>query len=181
VRSYDYANRYGVRHLSWEDVAALSRTLTETLATEHVDMLIGIARAGLFPALVVAAALRRELCPVRITRRVGDEVTHDHPVWRVPVPDEVADKVVGIVDEIADTGETLGLVRCSVADCGAARVVTAALVAHSWADPQPDAVALVTDELVVFPWDEHVFVDGHWVPHPEIEAAIKAQRSREQT
>jgi hypoxanthine phosphoribosyltransferase len=97
----------------------------------------------------------------------------------VPVPPSVAGKVVAVVDEIADTGETLTLVRDSAGDHGAARVVTAALVAHSWADPQPDIVSLVSDEFVVFPWDAQILENGRWVTHPEVEAAIQAQHPRD--
>ena len=175
TRSYDYAKRDGVRYLSWEEVATLSHALAERLEGNHLDLVVGIARAGLFPAFVIASALRRELCVVRLSRRVDHEVTFDHPVWHVPVPPTVAGKVVAVVDEIADTGETLELVRTSVTEHGAARVVTAALVAHSWPEPRPDVVSLVTDELVVFPWDARIFVGGRWVSHPEVQAAIQAQ------
>jgi hypothetical protein len=36
--------------------------------------------------------------------------------------------------------------------------------------------ALITDALVIFPWDQEVLVEGEWQPHPEIVAALKAQR-----
>lgn len=177
-RPYDYANRRGVRYLSWEEVAALAQGLAERLEDADPELVVGIARAGVFPAFVIAAALRRELCVVRISRRVDRDVTFEHPVWRIPVPPTVAGRTVAVVDEIADTGETLTLVRRSAAERGAARVVTATLAAHSWASPQPDVVALVSDELVVFPWDTRILVDGRWKPHPEVEAAIEAQRER---
>jgi hypothetical protein len=54
-------------------------------------------------------------------------------------------------------------------------VVTAALVAHTWAAPRPDAVALLTDALVLFPWDRRVLADGQWQPHPELAEALKLQ------
>lgn len=174
-RPYDYANRTGVRELGWEEVATLAQTLAERVDGDHPDLVVGIARAGLFPAFVIASALRRELLLVRISRRVEDRVTFEHPVWRAPVPPTVADKAVVVVDEISDTGETLECVRRSVLEQGAAGVVTAALIAHSWASPRPDVVSLVTDELVVFPWDARILVDGLWIPHPEVEAGIRAQ------
>jgi len=177
-RPYDYANRRGVRYLSWDEVATLSQSLAERLQGDGPELVVGIARAGVFPAFVVAAALRRELCVVRISRRVDREVKFEHPVWRGPVPQTVAGQVVVVVDEIADTGETLMLVRRSVAEQGAARVVTAALVAHSWALPPPDVVSLMSDEFVVFPWDARILVSGRWVPHPEVEAGIQAQHRR---
>lgn len=176
-RPYDYANRRGVLRLGWEAVATLSQALAERLDGDDPELVIGVARAGLFPASVIASALRRDVLLVRISRRVDDRVKFEHPVWQTPVPPAVAGKVVAIVDEIADTGETLALVRRSVEEQGAARAITAALVAHSWADPQPDAVSLATDEFVVFPWDSRILVGGRWTPHPEVEAGIRAQHS----
>jgi hypothetical protein len=61
---------------------------------------------------------------------------------------------------------------------GAARVVTASLVSHSWAKPMPDVSGLVSDALLIFPWDKHVYLNGAWQMHPELAQAIKRQ-SRE--
>ncbi len=176
MKSYDYAHRQGVRTISWEEFATLATQLAETLEQAGVEVIVGIARAGLIPAAVVACNLRRELYPVRITRRINDEVRFPSPVWRVPVSPEVAGKVVAVVDEIADTGETLALVGSSVQECGAARIITACLVRHSWVNPVPTLSLLVTDELVIFPWDQQVFMEGQWQPHPEIVAALAAQQ-----
>src|SRR5579883_1449297 len=170
MKSYDYAHRQGVRSISWEDFARLSAMLVEQLEQAGVEVIVGIARAGLIPATTVACNLRREMYPVRVTRRVNDEVRYASPVWKVPVSPEVAGKVVAVVDEIADTGETLALVQDSVQACGASRVITACLVRHSWANPIPTISALVTDEFVIFPWDQQVLMDGRWQPHPEIVA-----------
>jgi hypoxanthine phosphoribosyltransferase len=141
-----------------------------------VDAIVGIARAGLFPSTLVACGLRCEFYPVRITRRVNDRVVYNRPVWRVDVPTEVRGRTVAVIDEIADTGETLALVARRVRARGAARVVTASLVSHSWADPVPEVVALVTDALVLFPWDRQVFVGDRWQVHPELAEAIATQQ-----
>lgn len=175
MKSYDYAHRQGVRSISWEDFACLAARLAEQLDQVGVEVIIGIARAGLIPATTVACNLRREMYPVRVTRRVNDEVRYASPVWKVPISPEIAGKVVAVVDEIADTGETLALVAESARAQGAARVVTATLVSHSWASPPPDFCALVSDELVIFPWDQQIYSEGRWQPHPEIVAALKAQ------
>lgn len=174
-RSYDYARRKGVRELTWGDFASLSRELAELLSRRNVDTVVGIARAGLFPATAVSCALRCELYPVRATRRLHDEVVYDSPVWRVPVSNLVAGKAVAVIDDVADTGETLTLVAKEVRALKAERVVTAALISHSWAQPAPDVSALTTDQLVMFPWDRLVLIDGEWRPHPELEAALATQ------
>lgn len=175
MQSYDYSRREGVELITWERFAALSRTLAEMLAGAGVECIVGVARAGLFPAAAVACALRRDLHPVRVSRREDDEVKHAHPVWKVDVSDEVAGKVVAVVDEIADTGETLEVVAARARERGAARIVTACLVQHTWASPAPDFVALTTDALVIFPWDRQVYADGRWTLHPELEDALRRQ------
>jgi uncharacterized protein len=175
TRSYDYAHRAGVHEITWSQFGELAAVLAERVAVHAPDMVIGIARAGLFPATAVACSLRRELYPVRVTRRVDDRVTYDHPVWRVDVPAEVAGQRVVVVDEMADSGETLALVADRVRERGAAHVVTASLVAHSWAAPAPEVTALVTDAFVIFPWDAQVYTDGAWQRHPEIEEGLRLQ------
>jgi hypoxanthine phosphoribosyltransferase len=175
MQSYDYAHRKGIEEITWEQFGRLSATLAEQLSQARVDVIVGIARAGLFPATAMACALRRELYPVRVTRRVNDVVTYEHPAWKVDVSPDVKGKIVAVVDEIADTGETLAVVAQRCKEIGAARVVTASLISHSWANPKPDYVAHVTDALVIFPWDRRVYVDGRWIVHPELEAALKLQ------
>jgi hypothetical protein len=49
-------------------------------------------------------------------------------------------------------------------------------VSHTWVNPAPDFSTLVTDELVIFPWDLKVYLQGEWQTHPEILEAIKAQQ-----
>jgi len=175
MQSYDYARRQGVEEISWDRFARLSRALAERLAARRIDAVVGIARAGLFPATAVACALRCDLHPVRVTRRAQDAVIARHPVWKIDVSAEVQGKIVAVVDEIADTGETLAMVAARVRECGAAQVVAAALVAHSWASPLPEIVGLTTDALVIFPWDRQVLAEAHWQPHPELAAALKLQ------
>ena len=175
MQSYDYAHRSGVESISWERFAALCGSLAEALASQGIDSIVGVARAGLLPATTVACALRCDLFPVRITRRAQDQVVHQRPVWKVDVSPEVSGRRVAVIDEIADTGETLHLLAQRVRELGAVEVHTAVLVSHSWADPPPDLSALVSDGLVLFPWDQRVLVDGRWQMHPELIRALALQ------
>lgn len=54
MRSYDYAHRRGVRPLSWQDFAEMTARLAEELGALRVEAIVGIARAGLFPATAAA-------------------------------------------------------------------------------------------------------------------------------
>jgi len=175
LQSYDYTHRKGVRIITWDDFGSLAKRLVESLARYSPEIVIGIARAGLFPGTAVACMLRCEYYPVRLTRRVDDEVVYGRPVWKVPLPAVAKGKTVAVVDEIADSGETLAMAAEAVRQQGAKQVVTACLVSHTWAEPSPDVAALLSDELVIFPWDRDVYMNGGWQPHPEIEAALNAQ------
>jgi hypothetical protein len=178
MQSYDYAQRQGVEAITWERFAELSAHLVEQLAPHHIDAVVGIARAGLFPATHVAAVLRCDLYPCALSRRVGDTVMFERPVWNVNVSPAVAGKHIAVVDEIADTGQTLAVVAERARDLGAAKIITASLARHTWANPAPEVCALVSDALIIFPWDQRVYVNGQWQPHPEIEEALRLQASR---
>jgi hypoxanthine phosphoribosyltransferase len=175
MKSYDYVHRFGVRQLSWGDFGTLARRLAEILEPYQPQIILGIARAGLFPATAVACSLRCEFFPIRLTRRVNDEVLFDQPLWKTPVPAEVNGKTVAVVDDIADTGQTLAIAAESATALGAVQVVTASLITHSWADPFPQVSTLLSDEFIIFPWGQEVLADRKWSTHPEIEAGLKAQ------
>ncbi len=175
MKSYDYSKRSGVLPLTWDDFANLASHLAELLEPFHPEIIVGLARAGLFPATAVACSLRCELYPARLTRRLNDQVISETPVWKVPISPAVSGKLVAVIDEIADSGQTLALAAVQALELGARQVITASLVRHSWADPAPQLTALVTDAFVIFPWDAQVRVGGRWVPHPEVEAGLQAQ------
>lgn len=178
MKSYDYSARKGIEEISWERFSEMVAGLAESLSSRGADLVIGIARAGLFPATAISLALRRELYPVRVTRRVNDVVQFESPIWRVDVPAIVSGQSVAVVDEIADTGETLALVAARALERGAREALTVSLVAHTWAAPQPDLKALASDALVIFPWDRQILQNGAWQLHPELQAAIARQSSR---
>lgn len=171
-RSYAYEHRDGVRVVAWGEFDQLCDGLTEAVADHEPEMVVGVTRGGLLPAATIASRLRLDLHPVRLTRRERDRVVRRSPQWKVTIPGEVAGRSVLIVDDVADTGETLAMVRRHAEELGAGPIVLAALVAHTWAQPFPEAVGLVTDALVVLPWNRRVWQRGRWVAHPELAAAL---------
>lgn len=176
MKSYDYSNRQGVENITWDRFGELTNHLVEQLAREKVDVVIGIARGGLIPATVVAAALRCEMFPIRLTRRMNDRIVHSTPVVLLDVAIQVANrKCAVVIDEIADTGQTLTRAVQLVNRRGVPRILTATLVTHTWADPKPDYTAIESDALIIFPWDAQVYSNGEWKTHPEIEDAMQYQ------
>ncbi len=171
---YDYSRRSGVEPISWERFEVFVRRLAEQVEAFEPQIILGIARGGLFPATMLSFILRREFYPIRLTRRFEDAVVRDKPTWLVRPPGKVQGRRVLVVDEIVDTGHTIALAAQEVRDLQASDVRTASLFAHTWADPRPDYVAFTSDALILNPWDREVLMNGQWTTHPELVAALKA-------
>ncbi|MCX6825758.1 MAG: phosphoribosyltransferase family protein [candidate division Zixibacteria bacterium] len=176
MKSYDYKTRKGIREITWNEFHEICKNLAEQISKTNFDIIVGIARAGLYPATLVAGMLRKEIYPLRVTRRENGHIKYEKPIWIVDASAKVRGKDIIIIDEIADSGETLSIVMERIRAKFAHSVKTAALITHSWANPKPDYFALESDELIIFPWDKSVLVNGEWKLHPEIESALKLQK-----
>lgn len=179
--SYDAARRSGVEDISWPRFEQLVRQLALQIEPDEPQIIVGIARGGLFPATMLSLMLRRELYPVRLTRRLNDAVVREHPTWLVRPPDKVRGRRVLVVDEIADSGRTIAMAAEEVRQMGASHVRTAVVFAHTWAEPRPNYVALTTDALILNPWDREVLVGGQFVTHPELVEALRLQQAGKST
>ena len=80
MKSYDYSHRSGVRQLGWDDFSDMARQIAELLEPHHPQLILGIARAELFPATAVACSLHCEFFPIRLTRRINDQAEYERPV-----------------------------------------------------------------------------------------------------
>jgi uncharacterized protein len=172
---YDYSTRKNVLPISWEDFHGLCRALALAVAPYAPEIILPLARGGTYPGAPLAHIMRVEVYSIRLSRRVNDEVVRAAPLWLQEPPAAVAGRLVLIVDEISSTGETLRLARTSVVLRGAAGIRTAVLYAHSWGLPEPGYVGLVSDALIVNPWDREVLVDAAFAVNPEYAAAFAEQ------
>jgi len=90
---------------------------------------------------------------VRISRRSrSPAASRKSPRLSGSMPRELKGRRVLIVDDVSASGETLKLAKRLALKAGARRMRTAALVSRPEAYA-PDFSALVSDALVVFPWD----------------------------
>jgi hypoxanthine phosphoribosyltransferase len=165
TRSYDHEHE-GELRITWEQFDALCRTLATMASGFNPQVIVGIAKGGVLPATVIASLLRREFYPIRLSRRHDDRIVREAPELLLGPPEAVAGQRVLLVDDMVATGETLDLARRACMDQGAAEVRTASLCTHG-SGRRPDYVALVSDALIIFPWDREVLEGGRFVPHPE--------------
>ena len=172
---YDYATRRGVRPISWEDFHGLCKALAMAVANYQPDIILPVGRGGYYPGALLAHLLQVEVYPIRLSRRVRDEVKYKTPRWIVEPPAMVSGRNVLIVDQISSSGETISIVKEKALEMGAAAVRSAVLYAHTWGTEVPDYIGLITDTLVLNPWDREILRSGTFQFHPEYAEALAAQ------
>jgi hypoxanthine phosphoribosyltransferase len=172
---YDYSTRKGIRPISWNDFHGLCKGLVKAVSPYNPDIILAVGRGGYYPGTLISHILQAEIYPVRLSRRVNDVVKYDSPQWLVRPPDQVRGQRVLIVDEICGTGETIQMVKDEAERLGAIQVRSAVMYAHTWGAAIPDYIGLVTDELLLNPWDREIFRDGTFQFHPEYADALAKQ------
>jgi uncharacterized protein len=173
---YDYENRQGLLPISWEYFHGLCKGLAAAASTFNPEIILPIGRGGYYPGTLISHLLQAEVYPVRVSRRVNDVVTYKSPQWLLEPPAAVKGRRILIVDEIASSGETLQVVKDKVMQIGAAEARSAVLYAHSWGTEVPDYIGIISDALILNPWDREIFIEGQFIFHPEYIGAFKEQK-----
>lgn len=173
--SYDYSTRRGVHPISWEDFHGICKALAIAVSRFGPEIILPIGRGGYYAGTLLSHMLQAEIYPVRVSRRVNDVVKHASPQWLVEPPAAVAGRRVLVVDEMCSTGETMLIVKEKAAALGASVTRSAVLYAHARGAHVPDYIGLITDALVLNPWDREVLDDGSFRFHPEYEEALARQ------
>lgn len=172
---YDYSTRQGIHPISWNDFHSLCKGLALAVAQFDPEIILPIGRGGYYPGTLIAHMLQVEIYPIRLSRRIRDVVRYHIPKWLVEPPKEVRDKRVLIVDEICGSGETIKMVTVSVKALSAAQIRSAVLYAHTWGIDVPDYIGLISDALLLNPWDREIIKHGAFQPHPEYAQAFDQQ------
>ena len=150
--------------LSWELFGTAARELAGQVADSgyRPDLIFSIARGGLFVAGALGYALDvKNLVVVNVEFYTGVDQWLDVPVFLPPVPAAVhlAGFKVLVVDDVADTGETLRLVRDFCAD-HVAEARTAVLYEKPRSAVRCEYVWRRTDRWIDFPWSSTPPVTG---------------------
>jgi hypoxanthine phosphoribosyltransferase len=163
----------GALELSWELFGELCRALALRVGRDYdPEAVVGIAAAGVIPGAVIAAMLQKDFYAIKITRRGEAGGVRQRPEILSAAPPQLAGRRVLLVDEICKTGETMRLALAAVRDVGPADVRTATSLVRK-GGYEPDYCALVTDAVVVFPWDREVLEEGRLVVNPEYEDLLE--------
>ncbi len=172
---YDYENRSGLLPISWNDFHGLCKGLVVAVALFQPEIILPVGRAGYYPGTLMAHLLQAEIYPVRLSRRVRDVVTYRSPQWLLEPPAVVGHRRVLVVDEICSSGETITMVKQKAFALGAMEVKTAVLYAHTKGVAFPDYIGLISDALILNPWDREIWKDGQFHFNPEYVQALQEQ------
>lgn len=142
--------------LDWELFGTAARELAQAVVDDGFvpDIVIAVARGGLPPGGAIAYALgTKAVGTLNVEFYTGIDERLPDPVVLPPLLD--TDAMHGlralVVDDVADTGETLALVQKIMAQhCEEAR--TAVLYSKPRSIVEPDYVWRRTDKWIVFPW-----------------------------
>ncbi len=153
-----------VLEVDWAFFGELCRALAVHVARGFdPDVVVGIAKAGVIPAAIVATMLEREFVAIVITRPDEDA----EPQVVAGPPASLKGRKVLLVDETCDSGDTLKLALHEVQAVRPADVRTA--VSFKTGKWQPDFHAFETDKAIVLPWDREVVSDGELMPREALE------------
>lgn len=140
---------------AWRQIYSLLLSQAEKILKNNFkpDIVIAVSRGGWVPARVLADLLETRTGTVSVEFYVGVAETRKTPVLTQGVSVAVADKAVLIVDDVADSGESLKLVKAHILQEGATETRAATLYYKPWSTVKPDYYMRETRRWVVFPWD----------------------------
>ncbi len=151
--------------LTWENFGVAARELAKQVVDSGYipDLILSITRGGLLPAGTMSYAMGiKNLHIINVEFYTGVEERLPMPVLLPPVPASVhlSGQRVLIIDDVADTGETLRMVRDFCAQ-HVAETRTAVLYEKSQSVVKCDYVWKRTDEWISFPWSSEPPLLGH--------------------
>ena len=141
---------------SWNQIYKSLLNLASTILKTgfEPDIIVGVSRGGWPPARVMSDLLENpKLANVAAEFYIGVAETKGKPVITQPVSVSVKSKKVLVVDDVADTGESLRLVRSHLEEQGATEVKTATIYYKPWSVIIPDYYEKETRSWIIFPWE----------------------------
>ncbi|MBU7042512.1 MAG: phosphoribosyltransferase [Theionarchaea archaeon] len=143
-------------YLHWSKVDEAIWTLADHVRKDfQVDMIVGIARGGLIPAVRMSHIMDNILMRVMDVKFYTDIEEHtEMPTITVPLTEPVKGKRVLIVDDVADTGKTLKVVKENIESQGAQDVRIAVIAKKPQSIIDPDYYIFQTDRWIIFPWEK---------------------------
>ncbi len=148
--------------VDWAFFGELCRALALRVAREYQpEIVLGIAKAGVIPGVVVASILQCEFSSMAVTRRDEDS----SPVLVSGPPASIRGRRILVVDETCESGSTMRLALSEVRAMQPAEVRSA--VSFKPGEYTPDFHAFETDNFIILPWDREIIQNGEIIVRPD--------------
>ena len=153
--------------VDWPFFGELCRALALRVAREYQpEIVLGIAKAGVIPGVVVASILQCDFTSMVVTRKDADS----QPMLVSGPPPSIRGRRVLVVDETCDTGSTMKLALSEVRALKPSEVRSA--VSFKTGDYAPDFHAFETDNFIILPWDREIIQGGEIIVRPDYAARL---------
>jgi hypoxanthine phosphoribosyltransferase len=120
----------------------------------HPDLIVGVSRGGWAPGRILSDLLANShTANVKIEFYTGIGKTARKPVVTQPISEDICKKHILVVDDVADTGESLLVALDHVRERGAGEVKTATIYHKPHSKFRPDYFAESTPNWIIFPWE----------------------------
>ena len=157
----------GVLEVDWPFFGEICRALALRVAKEYQpEIVLGIAKAGVIPGVVVASIMQCDFTSMVVTRKDADS----QPILVSGPPPSIRGRRVLVVDETCDTGSTMKLALSEVRALKPSEVRSA--VSFKTGDFAPDFHAFETDNFIILPWDREIIQGGELVMRPDYAARL---------
>ncbi|MCF2137428.1 MAG: phosphoribosyltransferase [Candidatus Thorarchaeota archaeon] len=142
--------------LGWQDIYNLTLQLSERIVESEYEpnVIVGIARGGWIPARILSDVLYTQtMWNVRIEYYTDVGVRGRQPRVTQPLSVSLEGKNILLVDEVADTGESLFHAIKHVEELGVSNVRTAVLHLKPSSMIKPDYYMQEVTSWIVYPWE----------------------------
>jgi len=140
----------------WDDIYDMLLNLATRIKRSgfQPDLIVGVSRGGWIPGRILSDLLgNAHTANVKIEFYVGIGQTTGKPVVTQPISEEILNKRVLVVDDVADTGESLLVALEHVRERGANGIKTATIYYKPHSKFKPDFFTETTSHWIVFPWE----------------------------
>lgn len=141
---------------SWDQIYKMMLAIAEKIRHDNFkpDVLVGVSRGGWPPGRIMSDLLGvSEIANVKAEFYKGVAETKSKPIISQPVSVKVQSKTLLVVDDVADTGESLSLVKRHLQEQGASTMKIVTIYYKPWSIITPDYYIKETRKWIVFPWE----------------------------
>ncbi|MCL4435126.1 MAG: phosphoribosyltransferase domain-containing protein [Thaumarchaeota archaeon] len=140
--------------VNWAEFGRLvEKLISKIKASNHnYDLVIGIARGGIPPALEIANRLNLKIDFVNIKSYLNDR-TKQKPKILSTLSEKVEGCRILIVDDIIDSGDTMETIMEWLNQQKPRSIETTALFVKPWSRFTPTYTVETVKEWIIFPWE----------------------------